>query len=272
MVVTYSVFIVQPVSTKMRNKELLVSKKVQTKECENFKNKHYFSFTPFLGKTYLQLRPLMDYGISFIGLLIASPVLIVTGIAIKITSSGPVFYTQVRVGKDGCLFNIIKFRTMRADAEFQTGPVWTKKNDPRITTIGRFLRETHIDELPQLINVLKGDMGIIGPRPERPHFVDMLNDEIHGYSRRLSVKPGITGLAQCYCEPDETIRDVKRKLRYDVLYIEKRCWMLDLEILWRTLCIGLLGGKLQNPRKLFIQEKAQLIEEAMEGSMGLHQI
>jgi lipopolysaccharide/colanic/teichoic acid biosynthesis glycosyltransferase len=187
----------------------------------------------------------MDYGISFIGLLIALPVLIVTGMAIKITSSGPVLYTQVRVGKDGHLFNIIKFRTMHADAEFQTGPVWTKKNDSRVTTIGRFLRETHIDELPQLINVLKGDMGIIGPRPERPHFVDMLNDEIHGYTRRLAVKPGITGLAQCYCKYDETISDVKRKLRYDVLYIKNRCWMLDMEIIWRTLSISLLGGKHQ---------------------------
>lgn len=201
--------------------------------------------------TYLLLRPSMDYGSSFIGLLIASPLLIVTGMAVKITSSGPVFYTQVRVGKDGRFFNIIKFRTMRADAEFQTGPVWTKKNDSRVTTIGRFLRETHIDELPQLINVLKGDMSIIGPRPERPHFVDMLNEEIHGYTRRLDVKPGITGLAQCYCKYDETISDVKRKLRYDVLYIKNKCWRLDMEIVWRTLNISLLGEKHEIPRKRF---------------------
>ena len=195
----------------------------------------------------------MDYGISFIGLLIASPVLIVTGIAIKITSSGPVFYTQVRVGKDGHLFNIIKFRTMRSDAESQTGPVWTKKNDSRITNIGRFLRKTHIDELPQLINVLKGGMATIGPRPERPHFVDMLNEEIHGYTRRLDVKPGITGLAQCYCKYDETITDVRRKLRYDVLYIKNRCWRLDMQIIWRTLSISLLGREHQIPRKLFFR-------------------
>ncbi len=196
----------------------------------------------------------MDYSLSFIGLLIASPVLIVTGMAIKITSSGPVFYTQVRVGKDGRLFNIIKFRTMHADAESQTGPVWTKKNDSRITTIGKFLRETHIDELPQLINVLKGDMATIGPRPERPHFVDMLNNEIHGYTRRLAVKPGIAGLAQCYCKYDETITDVRRKLRYDVLYIKNKCWRLDVQIIWRTLSIGLLCGEHQIPRKLFLRE------------------
>ncbi|MFQ5788484.1 MAG: sugar transferase [Thermodesulfobacteriota bacterium] len=185
----------------------------------------------------------MDYSSSFIGLLIASPVLIVTGIAVKITSSGPVFYTQIRVGKDGRTFNIIKFRTMHASAESQTGPVWTKKNDSRVTTIGKFLRETHIDELPQLINVMRGDMSIIGPRPERPHFVDMLNEEIHGYTKRLAVKPGITGLAQCYCKYDETISDVKRKLRYDVLYIKNKCWRLDMAIIWRTLNISIFGDE-----------------------------
>ncbi len=220
------------------------------------KDEHCITFTPFTRKMYLQLRLLMDYGISFIGLLIALPVLIVTGIAIKITSSGPVFYTQVRVGKDGHLFNIIKFRTMHSDAEhsdadFQTGPVWTKKNDSRVTTIGRFLRETHIDELPQLVNVLKGDMEIIGPKPERPHFVNKLNGEIHGYARRLDVKPGLTGLAQCYCKCDETISDVKRKLHYDIQYIDNRCWLLDIKIIWRTLSVGLLGGKHQVTGKLF---------------------
>ncbi len=150
------------------------------------------------------------------------------------------FYTQVRVGKDGRLFNIIKFRTMRADAEFHTGSVWTKKSDSRVTTIGRFLRDTHIDELPKLINVLKGDMNIIGPRPERPSFVEKLNNEIQGYTKRHAVKPGITGLAQCYCEQNNTISDVKRKLRYDVLYTEKRGCLLDMGIIWRSLTAGQL--------------------------------
>lgn len=198
------------------------------------------------------IRSLMDYVISFIGLLIALPVLIVAGIAIKITSSGPVFYRQVRVGKDGRLFSIIKFRTMYSDAKFQPGPVWTMQNDSRVTTIGRFLRNTHIDELPQLINVLKGDMDIIGPRPERPNFVKKLNDEIRGYAKRLVVKPGITGLAQCYCcEQEKTISDVKKRLRYDVLYIENSCWILDIEIIWKTISVSLLGGKFQIPRRLF---------------------
>ena len=197
----------------------------------------------FLRRRYHQLRPLVDYCISFLGLLIASPIFLVIGIIIKVTSPGSVFYTQSRMGRNGRTFNIIKFRTMCVDAESQTGPVWAKKNDARITSFGRFLRKTHMDELPQLINVLKGDMSIIGPRPERPFFSEIFKDEIDGYTRRLSVKPGITGLAQCYHRYDETIRDVKKKLRYDILYIERMCWMLDMKIIWKTVNVSLLGVK-----------------------------
>ncbi len=197
----------------------------------------------FLRKIYWQIRPMVDFSIALISLIIASPVFVVIGMIIKISSSGSVFYTQVRVGKNGQYFNIIKFRTMNTDAESKTGPVWASKADTRITGLGRFLRKTHMDELPQLINVLIGDMSVIGPRPERPHFIDMLSKEIRGYERRLSVKPGITGLAQCCHKYDETIRDVRRKLRYDVLYIEKMCLMLDLKIFWRTLTVSLLNVK-----------------------------
>jgi lipopolysaccharide/colanic/teichoic acid biosynthesis glycosyltransferase len=192
-------------------------------------------FFRFIAKWYLQLKPLAEYLISFVGLLIVSPAFFIVGVIIKLTSPGPIFYTQERVGKNGCLFKIIKFRTMFRDAESQAGPVWAKKNDKRITTIGKFLRRTHIDELPQLINVIKGDMSIIGPRPERPFFVNKFKDNIPGYMERLSVKPGITGLAQCYYKYDETIRDVQKKLRYDMLYIKRICWMLDLKILFLTL-------------------------------------
>ncbi len=199
-------------------------------------------FLRVIRKKYRQLKPLTDYCISFIGLLITSPVFFVVGIIIKITSRGPVFYTQERVGKDGRLFNIIKFRTMHVNAESQTGPVWAKRNDMRITHFGRFLRKTHMDELPQLINVIRGEMSIIGPRPERPFFVRKFKEEIPGYSKRLSVKPGITGLAQCYHRYDETIRDVRRKLKYDIIYINRMCWSLDSRILWRTLTVSLLRG------------------------------
>lgn len=199
-------------------------------------------FLRSLRKRYLLLRPLVDYSISFIGLLITSPVFGVVATIVKATSRGPVFYTQERVGKDGFIFNIIKFRTMRVGAESQTGPVWSKKDDTRITGFGGFLRRTHLDELPQLINVLKGEMSIIGPRPERPYFVNRLKYEVPGYTKRLSIKPGITGLAQCCHRYDETIQDVCRKLRYDILYIQKMCWLLDIRVLWRTLRINILGG------------------------------
>ncbi len=200
-------------------------------------------FLRVIRKKYRQLKPLTDYYISFIGLLIASPIFFVVGIIIKITSRGPVYYTQERVGKNGRLFNIIKFRTMHVNAESQTGPVWTKRNDMRITPFGRFLRKTHIDELPQLINVIKGEMSIIGPRPERPFFVRKFKEDIPGYGKRLSIKPGITGLAQCYHRYDETIRDVQKKLCYDILYVKKMCWSLDLKIFWRTLTVSLLGER-----------------------------
>ena len=202
-------------------------------------------FVRFLRNRYRQLRSSVDYGIALIGLMFATPLFLLVGLITKLFSPGPVFYTQARVGKDGRVFNIIKFRTMCVNAESQTGPTWTKENDTRITGFGRILRKAHLDELPQLINVLKGEMSIIGPRPERPYFVNTLKKEIHGYTGRLSVKPGITGLAQCYCKYDESISDVKRKLRYDIIYIKKMCWMLDFKILWRTLNVCLLGGKPQ---------------------------
>jgi lipopolysaccharide/colanic/teichoic acid biosynthesis glycosyltransferase len=190
---------------------------------------------------YRLSKPLLDRIISIIGLIIVSPVIFAVGLIIKLTSPGPVFYTQERVGKNDRLFKIIKFRTMRIDAESQGGPVWAKKNDLRITTFGKFLRKTHIDELPQLINVIKGDMSIVGPRPERPFFISKFKDNIPGYAKRLSIKPGITGLAQCYHKYDETIRDVQRKLRYDILYIKRMCWSLDLRILLLTLRVSLFG-------------------------------
>ena len=198
---------------------------------------------------YLLINPLLDRITSTVGLLIVSPAILVAGMIIKLTSPGPVFYTQERVGKNGRLFKIIKFRTMCVNAESQGGPVWAKKNDLRITTFGKFLRKTHIDELPQLINVIKGEMGIVGPRPERPFFVSKFKDDIPGYTKRLSVKPGITGLAQCYHKYDETISDVQNKLRYDILYIKRMCWSLDLKILLITLRVSLFGEMMKGPVK-----------------------
>ena len=154
---------------------------------------------------------------------------------IKIVSPGPVTFKQQRVGQNGEIFNLYKLRTMRIDAERDTGPVWAKKRDARLIKCGHLLRSTHIDELPQLVNVVKGDMSIVGPRPERPFFVEKLSKEIEDYKKRHRVKPGITGLAQVWHKYDETLKDVKKKIKYDLLYIRKMCPLVDFRILLRTL-------------------------------------
>jgi lipopolysaccharide/colanic/teichoic acid biosynthesis glycosyltransferase len=192
---------------------------------------------------YIKVRSLLEFFIAFIGLIFSLPVFFIIVVLIKTTSRGPVFYAQERVGKDGRIFEIIKFRTMSVDAESLLGPVWAKKDDIRITNLGRILRRTHIDELPQLFNVIRGDMSIIGPRPERPFFVNKLKEEIPGYAGRLTTKPGITGLAQSYHRSDETIRDVQKKLRYDMLYIKRMCLALDIKIILQTLRVSISGGK-----------------------------
>ncbi len=188
---------------------------------------------------YIKVRPLLEFLIAVIGLVLLLPVFLIIIILIKATSRGPLFYAQERVGKDGRVFEIIKFRTMNVDAESLLGPIWAEKNDVRITNLGRILRSTHIDELPQLFNVIRGEMSIIGPRPERPFFVNILKREIPDYVGRLTTKPGITGLAQCCHRSDETIRDVQKKLRYDMLYIKRMCLALDIKIILRTLKVSI---------------------------------
>jgi exopolysaccharide biosynthesis polyprenyl glycosylphosphotransferase len=188
-----------------------------------------------------KLKRLMDIGISLTALIISSPVLFMTTILIKLESEGKVFYKQERCGINGNPFKIIKFRSMRSDAEKLTGPVWSQKDDPRITKVGKFIRRTRIDELPQIINVLKGEMSIVGPRPERPFFVEKLSQEIPYYKRRLKVRPGITGWAQVKHKYDETIEDVKIKLRYDLFYIENMSLRMDFKILFRTVFVMILG-------------------------------
>lgn len=187
------------------------------------------------------VKEVVDRMLAVFGLLLFAPFFLVIALLIKLTSKGPVLFRQQRVGKDGCVFEIIKLRTMVYDAELSTGPIWAKPNDPRITCVGRFLRMTHLDEVPQLMNVLKGEMSLVGPRPERPVFVDRFRTQIPSYSERLRVKPGITGLAQVCHKYDETPRDVKRKLAYDLLYIQRMCLMVDVAILFMT--VRRLTGK-----------------------------
>jgi exopolysaccharide biosynthesis polyprenyl glycosylphosphotransferase len=194
-----------------------------------------------LRRRFALVKELADRLMAIVGLLAFLPLLLVLAVLIKLTSKGPVFFKQPRVGRNGKIFEIIKLRTMHLDAEQSTGPIWAKPNDPRITPVGKFLRMTHLDEVPQLLNVLKGEMSLVGPRPERPVFVDRFRNQIPYYSERLRVKPGITGLAQVCHKYDETLRDVKRKLAYDLLYIQRMCLMVDLAILFMT--VRRLTGK-----------------------------
>jgi lipopolysaccharide/colanic/teichoic acid biosynthesis glycosyltransferase len=186
-------------------------------------------------KRFILVKEVLDRLAAIAGLVIFLPVLAIIGLIIKFTSKGPVFYVQERVGKDGRPFGIIKLRTMVSDAEASTGPVWACANDPRITPFGRFLRKSHLDEVPQLINVIKGEMSIVGPRPERPLFVDKFKSQIPSYAERLRVKPGITGLAQVCHKYDETLKDVRRKVAYDLLYIQRMCLMVDVAIVFLTM-------------------------------------
>jgi exopolysaccharide biosynthesis polyprenyl glycosylphosphotransferase len=186
-------------------------------------------------------KRIVDIWVSFFVLIIFSPIWILVALLIKLESRGPVFYRQERVGKDGRIFLIYKFRSMVQDAEKRTGPVWAGKDDPRVTRIGKIIRKLRIDEIPQFINVLDGDMSLVGPRPERPFFVEKFKKELPLYDRRLKVRPGITGWAQVNGGYDMSIDDVKKKLQYDLFYIENMSLRLDLRILFNTVFVVLTG-------------------------------
>jgi len=188
-----------------------------------------------------KVKRILDIIVSLMFILFSFPITLATVIAIKIDSKGPVFYKQERCGLNGVPFKILKFRSMRQDAEKGSGPVWSQKGDPRITKVGKFIRKVRIDEIPQMINVLKGEMSLVGPRPERPFFVEKLAAEIPYYKRRLKVRPGITGWAQVKHKYDESIEDVKAKLRYDLFYIENISIRMDFKILFRTVFVVLFG-------------------------------
>jgi exopolysaccharide biosynthesis polyprenyl glycosylphosphotransferase len=188
-----------------------------------------------------KLKRILDIIVSIIILIITFPICLITALAIKLESKGPIFFSQERCGMNGDEFKMVKFRSMTADAEKTTGPVWSQKNDPRITKVGKFIRKVRIDELPQFYNVLKGEMSIVGPRPERPFFVEKLSEDIPYYKRRLKVRPGITGWAQVKHKYDETIEDVKIKLRYDLFYIENMSLRMDFKIIFRTVFVVLFG-------------------------------
>ncbi|MEW5801696.1 MAG: TIGR03013 family XrtA/PEP-CTERM system glycosyltransferase [bacterium] len=172
---------------------------------------------------------------SSFGLIVTLPVSIITALLIKLESKGPVIYRQQRVGENGRIFNLFKFRSMKADAEHGTGPVWARKNDHRITRVGKFIRKVRIDEIPQMVNVLRGDMSFVGPRPERPYFVEMLTAKIPYYNQRHSIKPGITGWAAVNYDYGATVEDAVEKLQYDLYYIKNCSLSLDVIVILKTI-------------------------------------
>lgn len=184
-------------------------------------------------------KRLIDIAVAALVLVVSLPFWFLIALAIKLDSPGPIFYLQDRVGRDGVIFEMIKFRSMRKDAE-SAGPQWAHKKDPRVTRVGRILRKLHLDELPQTINVLNGQMSLVGPRPERQVFVDRLSKEIPLYLRRLRVRPGVTGWAQVKHKYDESVDDVRRKVEYDLYYIENMSLRMDFKILINTVAHMLL--------------------------------
>jgi lipopolysaccharide/colanic/teichoic acid biosynthesis glycosyltransferase len=194
----------------------------------------------------------LDYAVALVLVPFALLLVALAAVAVKLSSPGPVFYTQTRVGLNGRHYRIIKIRTMRHNCEAQTGIRWAQKNDTRVTRVGWFLRLTHIDELPQLWNVLRGEMSLVGPRPERPEVIQAKGLErlVPGYAHRLRVKPGVTGLAQVQLPADSDITSVRRKVAYDLYYAKHQGLLLDLRLLAATLMKPVMGAKWL--RRLFL--------------------
>ncbi|MCM2374823.1 sugar transferase [Aporhodopirellula aestuarii] len=183
---------------------------------------------------YFRVKSLIEFIVTAGLMIVAVPIMILIAALTLISQGRPVFYRQTRVGKNGKLFRIWKFRSMRSDAEKETGAVWSDRNDPRVTTLGKWLRCSHLDELPQLINILAGDMSLVGPRPERPEFVNELSRELPTYLERLRVRPGITGLAQLGLGYDRCVCDVKGKIELDIKYINSATFFNDCRLFLQT--------------------------------------
>ena len=187
------------------------------------------------------IKRVVGFVLSALMFLCLSPLLILVSLVIRLDSRGPILFSQERVGENGEIFTIYKFRSMRTDAETISGPVWAEEDDPRITRVGKIIRKLRIDELPQLWNVLKGDMSFVGPRPERPYFVEKLKQKVPYYNQRFAVKPGVTGWAQIKYPYGATENDALEKLKYDLYYIKNMSLIMDLMVIFQTVKTVLLG-------------------------------
>jgi lipopolysaccharide/colanic/teichoic acid biosynthesis glycosyltransferase len=216
---------------------------------------------------YFRYKPFAETCLTLLLLLPAVPVILAAALLVKFTSRGPVFYLQKRVGLGGRVYTMYKIRTMFHDCERLTGPRWATAQDPRITWVGRWLRRFHVDELPQLWNVLRGEMSLVGPRPERPEIAKHLERLIPRYRERLALRPGLTGLAQVQLPPDTDLASVRTKLAHDLLYLHELGFSLDLRILICTAC-RLAGLPFRLSNCLLKLPGGTLVEAAYQGTLA----
>jgi lipopolysaccharide/colanic/teichoic acid biosynthesis glycosyltransferase len=209
---------------------------------------------------YIRGKVILDIVVALILFTLSLPVMLLTALLLKLTSRGPVLYSQIRLGLNGRPFSIYKIRTMVHNCESSSGACWSRPGDPRITRLGHILRATHLDELPQLWNILRGDMSLVGPRPERPEFMPALEHALPNYRARLLVRPGITGLAQVQLPPDSDVPGVRRKLAHDLYYIRHLSWWLDLRILACTV-LHLFGIPCHNLCRAFLMTAREALPD-----------
>lgn len=223
---------------------------------------------PSLVGWYSGVKVALDYSVALACLPIAAILVGLAALAVKLTSPGPVFYTQTRIGLNGRRYRIVKIRTMVHNCEACSGIKWSQKGDSRITWVGRFLRMTHIDELPQLLNVLSGEMSLVGPRPERPEVIQSkgLDRLVPGYKHRLLVKPGVTGLAQVQLPADTDVTSVRYKVVYDLYYVQNQSLLLDLRLLLATI-FKAMGLGPRSLRRLFILPSRRKVAAEFQSSV-----
>jgi lipopolysaccharide/colanic/teichoic acid biosynthesis glycosyltransferase len=219
------------------------------------------------GGWYASGKEVVDFACALLLLVLAAPLLLLAVLAVRLSSRGPVVYRQTRLGRGGRPYTIYKIRTMAHNCEQASGARWATPGDPRITLVGRWLRRSHIDELPQLWNVLRGEMSLVGPRPERPEFVPRLEEAIPRYRQRLLVRPGLTGLAQVQLPPDTDLGSVRRKLAYDLYYVERVGFWLDLRILLST-AVYAVGLPFIIARVLFFLPGGDPVERLYESGVA----
>jgi lipopolysaccharide/colanic/teichoic acid biosynthesis glycosyltransferase len=219
---------------------------------------------PPSARWYLGAKAALDFIIALALLVLTAPLILLAMLLVKLTSPGPALYSQTRLGRHGRPFTLYKVRTMAHDCESLTGPRWSVPGDSRVTAVGRWLRRTHLDELPQLWNVLRGEMSLVGPRPERPEFVPRLEQAVPHYRKRLQVRPGVTGLAQVQLPPDSDLDSVRLKTAYDLHYVCGLHPLLDLRIAWATL-LKLAGVPFDRLRAIFRLPRRDVVEAGYRG-------